>query len=173
MSFKLTPFRLYSKLRSISRIKYWRGYGVHSPFMYHLVRNALMRHRLIDNTALSQTDFKSLGICQREQTMIKNIYVTNNYTQFKIVTTDTQPESDTLYLIPLKCDDSIIGLFFSRIAQLDNCGIIFGNTNRSHKRYNKCKSIVQRLNCVSLTLHCMFIIFIGEGLKKQHYRMRN
>ena len=170
---KFTPFRLYSKLRSISRIKYWHGFGVHSPFMYHVVRRALMHHRLIDYNALKYVDFKSLGICRREQIMIKNIFVVNNYSNFKIVDSDSVPESDTLHLIPLSCEEESINSFISKISQLNNCGIIFGNTNRSHKRYNKCKLIANQLNCVSLALHCMFVIFISNGLNKQHYRMRN
>ena len=173
MALKLIPFRLYSKIISASRIKYWRGYGVHSPFMYRMVRSALMKHRLLEKNALESVDFNAWGICRRERTMIKNIFVTNGYKDFQVVDSPTTLNSDTLYLVPLKCSDQTINSLISQIDNQANCGIIFGNTNRSRKRYDRCKSISQKLDCVSLALHCMFAIFIDQGLKKQHYRMRN
>ena len=173
MAFKFTPFRLYTKIISASRIKYWRGYGVHSPFMYRMVRQALMKHRVLDTKALAEIDFKSLGICNRERTMIRNIFVINQYKDFQVADAQTSLTSETLYLVPLKCSDQTINQLVSQINDQTNCGIIFGNTNRSHKRYDRCKSIAKKLNCVSLALHCMFAIFIDRGLKKQHYRMRN
>jgi hypothetical protein len=63
-----------------------------------MVRQALMKHRVLDTKALAEIDFKSLGICNRERTMIRNIFVINQYKDGNVVkSTMKDSKGHTIY----------------------------------------------------------------------------
>ena len=39
-------FRGYFRIGAVIHVRHWRGHGIHSPFMYGIVRNVFMKSRI-------------------------------------------------------------------------------------------------------------------------------
>ena len=58
----------------LSRAKYYHGYGVHSPFVYGLVRKALMSKKLIDGSGSALYDLlRANGVAEKRARQLHNI----------------------------------------------------------------------------------------------------
>lgn len=60
----------------LERIRHSRGYGIHSPFVYRLVREVMMPRRLNDPTSTDLRDaLTEMGVDRRTATRLQNYYI--------------------------------------------------------------------------------------------------
>ena len=65
VSIKRQIFRNYFRLRGKIHVRHWRGHGVHSPFMYGIVRNVFMKNRITgSDRALYQALLRPVSFCR-------------------------------------------------------------------------------------------------------------
>jgi len=84
--------RLYGlrKLPSnLKRARYFRGHGVHSPFVYAVVRQVFMRSRLFPEGATDlYYELLARGISQRRAVQLQNLMTHCGYESFDIDNSD-------------------------------------------------------------------------------------
>ena len=68
----------------LKRARYFRGHGVHSPFVYAIVRQVFMRSAPIDGDTALYTALKSRGISERRAVQLQNLMIHCGYTSFGI-----------------------------------------------------------------------------------------
>lgn len=94
--------------RTLGHLRHYRGYGVHSPFVYRVVREAVMQKREVAGDDLSLYErLRSLGVNRRRAVQLQNFYTISGCSRFVvddewsasvgddvmwIVTTATAPE---------------------------------------------------------------------------------
>ncbi|WP_418660487.1 hypothetical protein [Alistipes putredinis] len=88
---KRTGCNLRRRLRGISRLtdrlsraRHFRGHGVHSPFVYGLVREAFMFHRLRDGEHCLYDALRRVGIFHRRAVQLQNAFLYCGYRTFAI-----------------------------------------------------------------------------------------
>ena len=61
--------------RTLGHVRHYRGHGVHSPFVYRVVREVVMRKREIlgDDKALFVT-LRSMGVSRKRSAQLQNFY---------------------------------------------------------------------------------------------------
>ena len=67
-------FRGYFRLRSNIHVHHWRGHGIHSPFMYGIVRNVFMKSRVVGPDRRLYEVLRRDGIEQKQAVKIQNLY---------------------------------------------------------------------------------------------------
>ena len=77
---KRTGCNLRRRLRGISRLtdrlsraRHFRGHGVHSPFVYGLVREAFMFHRLRDGEHCLYDALRRVGIFHQRAVQLRHL----------------------------------------------------------------------------------------------------
>ena len=71
------------RLRShLARARFFRGHGVHSPFVYALVRQVFMQSELADGDRSLYDALRERGVCQRRAVQLQNLFRHCGYERF-------------------------------------------------------------------------------------------
>lgn len=57
----------------IGRARYFRGHGVHSPYIYAIVRQVFMRRGLYDESCALYTELVERGVAKRRAEELTNL----------------------------------------------------------------------------------------------------
>lgn len=153
------PFRM-------ARARYFRGHGIHSPFVYNMVRKVFMRRTFLDSRRELYNALIAADVPRGRAMQLQNLVAYCNYGQFGIDTLDNA-------------------------AQLVICTRRFP-TARLHEAYEVCRShdatlcimspyyLRDRQNvCRALTEHHAstvvdnrgYLLIFNNRLPKQHFRL--
>lgn len=64
------------------RARYFRGHGVHSPFVYDLVRHVFMRPNLLSGDRKLYEALLAAGVAERRAVQLQNLMIHCGYTAF-------------------------------------------------------------------------------------------
>lgn len=64
------------------RARYFRGHGVHSPFVYDLVRHVFMRPNLLSGDRKLYATLLAAGVAERRAVQLQNLMIHCGYTTF-------------------------------------------------------------------------------------------
>lgn len=161
--------RLYkvSRLRDrISRARHFRGHGVHSPFVYNIVRQVFMcsyiksdKHDLYD--ALVER-----GVPKKRAVQLQNLAVHCGYVRWAI--DDATAECELL----IATDDVVS----ENLAEFIECSARSGATlailapYKNRGRDEACRRIVANHGCTTVDNRGYLLIF-NNHLPKQHFRL--
>lgn len=155
-------------------IRHTRGHGIHSPFTYRVVRQAIMKRRVLDPQALRNINLKSLKIAKRERSIIKNIFTLNRYEDCIVVNqADTKFNMNRMYLMAESCNPEFLKRNFAMLNEgVDQCCVIITGINRNAERYKISKQAAKECPGVGLILHKMVVIFPSDKLNQNYFRVR-
>lgn len=75
--------RTTEQLRShLARARFFRGHGVHSPFVYALVRQVFMQTELAGSDRTLYDALREQGVCRRRAIQLQNLFRHCGYTRF-------------------------------------------------------------------------------------------
>lgn len=163
----------YNKIKYLLRVKHFRGRDVHSPFMYGIVRKALMNKRgkhLTINAGLydflsnyEYLESSKIRICRVFTYLeLENYSTLSNYDNSNslIVLDDTQNYEQL---------DKVI----QNIKETGNFAFVtVPNIYTNDDARYLWKKVTSDLNCVAVDLYYEGLIFINESLCKQNYKMK-
>ena len=66
----------------LARARYFRGHGVHSPFVYNIVRNVFMREALLPGDRALYRALLDAGIAERRAVQLQNLAIHCGYRTF-------------------------------------------------------------------------------------------
>ena len=164
--------RLYgvSRLRDrVRRARYFRGHGVHSPFVYSIVRSVFMRSRFItDDIYYTTIVYEALleqQIPRKRALQLANLCAHCGYREISY----SRPCAADMMVVPQYIEPEK----FDRYVQVANeCGatLVIMTPYLNHKRDRACREIVSRHKCTTVDNRGYLLVF-NNHLPKQHFRL--
>lgn len=150
----------------LSRAKYYRGHGVHSPFVYGLVRKVFMRRTLQEGTGTTLYDaLCRSGMSKRSACQLHNIlyYI----------------EGKSFAINEVGCDLSILLADYPteklRAAYQDVATeggtLVVCQPYATRERQSEVDALVEMHNLTSVDNRTYVILFFDKKLPKQHFRL--
>lgn len=151
----------------LSRLKHFRGHGVHSPYVYGLVRKVLMHKTLDPNT--EHPLFVKLvckGVAKRRAIELQNLAYYNHETTFSI---DDIECTSHINIITNAVDIELLATA-AEMAKSNGTTLVILSPYQSRKRRECCSEILWQHNSTSVD-NRGYIILFNNHLPKQHYKL--
>jgi hypothetical protein len=103
-------------LKLEERFRHSRGYGVHSPFLYKVVREAMMPRRVATTTPLLREELVALGVGRRTAVRLQNYLDIAQHTCWAIDTAEGGAQG-TLFVATPDCPHEVV----EQMAEM--CGV--------------------------------------------------
>ena len=154
---------------NIKRARYFRGHGVHSPFVYAIVRQVFMRSTFIDERRDLYDALIAIGAPARRARELQNLMAHCTYSKFGI---DSATEDFGQY-------DIIVATIDIEASQLSNMAQAATQTGKTlcimrpsldGERDKACKLIVEQHRCTSVDNRGYLLLF-NNHLPKQKFRL--
>lgn len=162
--------RLYG-LKSIpervSRVRYFRGHGVHSPFVYRLVRQAFMRRGLISDEPILYEALVQRGFTKRRAMQLQNLFTLCGYRAFSI---DDLATNCDLCLLTEQAGEQETKKIVERAA-MRHTTVAVMSPYEGRERAVLCRQLIDNHTCTSVDKRAFLVLFSDPNLPKQHYRI--
>lgn len=153
--------------KQLSRVRHFRGHGVHSPFVYRLVRQAFMKRKLLTNDPRLYEALRQLGVGSRRATQLQNLYTVCSYQNFLINRLDA---SCDLCLLTESIDDKRTRAMVVDAVQ-HHTTVALLSPYAGRERTTLCHQLIEEHTCTSVDHRGYVLLFTHENLPKQHYRL--
>lgn len=158
------PGRVAELRNRLSRARYFRGHGVHSPFVYDIVREVFMRDGLLPGDRTLYEALTAAGISRRRAGQLQNLMIHCGYKSFGLNRADADlcvalrglPRAETLALV--------------RAASEAGHTVAVMSPYDGHVRQALCRQIVARHGSTTVDNRGYLLIF-NNHLPKQHFRI--
>ncbi|MFI3280439.1 MAG: hypothetical protein R3Y44_00550 [Rikenellaceae bacterium] len=146
----------------LSRLKFFRGHGVHSPYVYSIVREVFMVKRLFQSEDPLYIDLRRVSIKNQTAIEISNLA---KHCHFDSTSIDSMMGKD-LIICSEECSKSDIYTLANKAA---NSGIAI--VILSPYRHRKvCNMLLKENNSTSID-RFNYIILLNNHLPKQHFKL--
>lgn len=158
------PYRLSVLGNRLSRARYFRGHGVHSPFVYAIVREVFMRRELLPGDRRLYEALVGAGISGRRAIQLQNLAIHCGYVdcglnradaELCVVTADL-PRAETLALV--------------RTAALARHTVAVMSPYGGRERQALCAQIVSQ-HCSTTVDNRGYLLVFNNRLPKQHFKL--
>lgn len=167
-------FKRYTRVKYLLRVKHWRGRDVHSPFTYHLVREALMLHgknrdMVIDDRLKSLLE--AAGMPHPRACRVCRVY---SYLKFEsyAIGADNYKDEDMLIITETLTAEAFDKLK-AHIESLDKrvC-VVITSIYDSTEQHSVWHHIIRSCDAVSIDLYHLAFVVFDKYISKQVYKMR-
>lgn len=150
----------------LQRARFYHGYGVHSPFVYMLVRRAFMATSLkTENENSLYEALLSSGVAKRRAVQLQAAFY---YCEAKHFSIDAL-EGDFRVLTEEYPTGSLVEA--CQAAQLDGVTAVIMKPYADKERQSACQGIVEHHNSTSVDNRGFLMLFNTKKLPKQHFRL--
>ncbi len=158
------PRRVAELHNRLSRARYFRGHGVHSPFVYAIVREVFMRRELLAGDRGLYEALLAAGVSQRRAVQLQNLAIHCGYATFGLnradadlcIVTRDLPRAETLSLV--------------RAAAEGGHTVAILSPYDGRERQALCAQIVSGHRSTTVDNRAYLLIF-NNYLPKQHFRI--
>lgn len=179
--------------RPLPRMRFWRGHGIHSPFMYALVRKVFMKRRITGGDTGLYLALRERGVGKRSAVVLQNMFThcdRESYTILgeqgaKSTACKTEKEHKTgesgkdrdpgkerrnlCILLPTAAPELIERQM--RVCS-EKQGVLAVPAPLRHKAVRETTlRAAWEYHCVSVDRRDMILCFFDSALQKQHYRI--
>ena len=148
----------------LSRARYFRGHGVHSPFVYTIVREVFMRRELLPGDRALYGALLEAGVSRRRAVQLQNLAIQCGYATFGLDRADAEfcvatrglGRQETLGLVR---EAAAAGRTVAVLAPYDGC-----------ERQALCRQLVAAHRSTSVDNRGYLLLF-HNYLPKQHFRI--
>lgn len=153
----------------IKRGRYWRGHGVHSPFVYAIVRQVFMNRKLQSEQQDLYTRLLALGVAERRAIELQNLMQHCHYQSFGIDCEVEQMKGKDMVIATLDCNEERLRLMATQATNLHSTLCILSPAY-DYDRHMACKEIILNHRCTSIDNRGYLLIF-NNHLPKQEFRL--
>lgn len=168
---KIARAAVYSQ--TLTRVKHYRGAGVHSPFVYGVIRNAMMKTTPEgDNHSLFE-ELRARGFSKRRAAQLQNLYTFQNFTSAPFAESAGQyPPLDAgtmCLMMPSLPEEDTLALVEK--ARGTGCTLCLISPYNSRSRNKLARRLVAEHRHTSVDNRGFLLIFTNERLPKQHFKL--
>ena len=149
----------------LSRARHFRGYGVHSPFVYGLVRKVFMSKALFEGTGSELFDaLRAEGFSEKRARQLHNAMQYSEANSFAINKVEAE-------FVIFTRDMSVVQLreAYSE-AKSKGVTLVIGRPYSNRERQVAVEEMIESHTSTSVD-NRSYIIFFNNRLPKQHYRL--
>lgn len=150
----------------VARARYFRGHGVHSPYVYSIVRHVFMRRDLNQDSKELYEALLSLGTPHRRAVQLQNLMHHCGYERFAI---NALPEGCPYAILGSELPDSET-LRLNEEARLRHATLVIARPYACRERTELCRQIIEQHPCTTIDNRGYLIVF-NNHLPKQHFRL--
>lgn len=155
---------------NIKRARYFRGHGVHSPFVYAIVRGVFMCSKLYDNSATDLYDaLLARGAAKRRATQLQNLMTHCRYQTFAIDCPIEQMQGVDLVIATTATASEQLAQI-AKQARQNKQTLCVMSPSLDSRRDKACREIVATHQCTSIDNRGYLLIF-NNHLPKQKFRL--
>lgn len=145
-------------------LRHRRGYGVHSPFLYRIIREALMRRNVVGGERGLYDELRRRGINKATAARLQNLCTLECEGMWCI---DRVADREKLAIATEGCKESIVRAMVNRLSHGDGMVVVLHSWgNRSRRKV--CKELVETHKSMSASDLTISLYFSHKGLPKQH-----
>ena len=149
----------------LSRARYFRGHGVHSPFVYDIVRKVFMQGKLQNTDSALYTALLSKGVAKRRAVQLANLAEHCGYDNWCI---DTMEQKQ---MIILTLDTHYTELArYAEYAREKGATLCIVNPYNTRERLNVCLDIIDAHPSTTVDNRAYLLVF-NNHLPKQRFRL--
>lgn len=149
----------------LSRVKHRKGHGVHSPFVYGLVRKVFMVNELFEGSGTALYDaLIAVGASEKRAKQLHNAMV---YCEAKSFSIDCV-EGDFVVVTPNYPTTRLNELY--EAAKASHATLVVAHPYLNRERQNEVRRL-RELHTSTTVDNRAYIIFFNNHLPKQHYRL--
>ena len=149
----------------IKRARYFRGHGVHSPFVYAIVRQVFMRSTFISDERTLYNALIKQGVAKRRALQLQNLMEHLRYTTFCI---DSEAPADMIIATADYPTSQLAALATTARSESRTLCIIAPSLDS--ERDHECKRLVAEHTCTSVDNRGYLLLF-NNHLPKQKFRL--
>ncbi|MBR6656519.1 MAG: hypothetical protein IKL20_07985 [Alistipes sp.] len=149
----------------LSRMKHHKGHGVHSPFVYSLVRKVFMPKNLIENSGTSLYDrLVGEGLKEKRARQLHNLLVHIEGHNYSI----NEVGGDLSILLEVYPTEQLCAAYNE--AKAKGVTLAICQPYLTRERQNCVKELIAMHQCTTVD-NRGYILFFNNRLPKQHYRL--
>ncbi len=153
------------------RLRHSRGYGVHSPFLYGVVRQAMMPHHMVGGPTQLHSDLQAAGIDKRTATRLQNYLHHVGLSEWSIDKVPSIGAEESLMIATPDCPTEVLKQMITTVVGSEE-----HNTKATlcviHRRGKTSKRLRRRLVAehkgMSAEKRHFTLLFFNPALPKQH-----
>lgn len=151
----------------VARVRYFRGHGVHSPFVYSIVRQAFMKCNLLSQDQQLYDALLQRGIARKRAVQLQNLYTHCDYHSFAI---DRFDELCDLCLLTEQVGEQATREVMQRAAK-HHTTVALLSPYEGRERAELGRRLIEEHPCTSVDKRAFILFFTNDNLPKQHYRI--
>lgn len=149
----------------LSRARYFRGHGVHSPFVYDIVRKVFMQRALFATSSALYSALMDKGIAERRAVQLANLAEHCGYDSWSIDTLDKKQ------MIIATLDSSSTELArYAEYARENGATLCIINPYNNRERWEACLGIIDAHPSTTVDNRAYLLVF-NNHLPKQRFRL--
>lgn len=141
----------------LQRIRHFRGHGVHSPFVYSLVRDVFMKKRLSDGSVEVYEKLLSEGVGKRYAAELQNLH---SYCYKQAVIRYAMAGQGVNELERMAAE-----------AEKEGAALVVMSPTKDKWRKQFCSEVAVSGRCLSIYRKGYIAFFFDKKLPRQHYNL--
>lgn len=154
---------------NIKRARFWRGHGVHSPYVYSIVRQVFMSRCIKGNHCDLMEILLDKGIAKKRAIELQNLVAHCKYNTYAIDITPQQMEGFDFVISTLQAGNEILNSLAKRAEELGSTLCII-SPSYDFARNKVCKALVEAHPCTSIDNRGYLLLF-NNHLPKQIFEL--
>ncbi len=148
----------------VSRIKHFRGHGVHSPFVYSLVRKVFMGENSEEGELYHA--LISVGVPKKRAIQLQRLVTFCSVESWSI---DNPTNNSQLSILTADCENGTLFEAFNS-AKSNGSILVVMQPYLDRERRECCRALIEQHTSTTVD-NRGYIIFFNNHLPKQHYRL--
>jgi hypothetical protein len=156
--------------RTVLRIKHYRGRKVHSPFVYGIVRNAIMKTTPQGSDHALFRELRARGFSAKRAAQLQNLYTFRGYDSAIFTESQSQLSVGTLcFLMPSLSEERTRELVESARGTGATLSFVWPYESRGRSRL--ARDLVASHGGTSVDNRGFLLLFTDPRLPKQHFKL--
>lgn len=148
-------------------LRHSRGYGVHSPLLYRIVREAMMPRRVKGSDTSLYDALRARGVGRRTATRLQNLLTAERFGVWRI---DTVAGEGELMIATTECHKEQLRAMAKVLGEQEGVLCILHPIG-SRTRRRLCKELIAEHHSMSASKPAFTLLFARKDIQKQHINL--